>query len=539
MQDIIEQVLSYLRGIWRYRWWALAVAWVVCISGWVVVTQIPNEYQASAKLYVDTRSILKEVVQGIAPQLGNPDEEVELMTRTLFTRPNLEKVLLDTDLDLRARSDGEREAYINRIRSRARLSSARRENIFTISYEDQDPALARDVVQSLVNIWIENTLGGSRDDFTEARDFLENQIDDYKARLEEAEDRLKEFRRLNQGLMPGSGGSYYQRVEQAVTDLETARLQLRQATNRRDALGRQLGGEEPTFGLDTAAPPPPALSVTNDLVQLPIQTRIETLRQQLDLLLLQYTDKFPDVVYTREMIAMLERERDEQLAELKRSQITPPSIIQSNNPDPDANPVYQQLKVAMANEEAQIAELEALVEDRDRELQSLREKLDQIPEIEAQLVALNRDYESTKGYYDQLVARKEATDIGEAAKEGSDIRFDIVDPPRLPTEPAGPNRPVLTSGVLMAGVGAGVGLAFLLSQLRLVVDSRRILVNITGRPVLGAVSDVKSVAALRWERLWILFYFFVGGLLLMVYAGLIIWQVTGGISLPLGQLPFL
>jgi len=538
MQDIIEQVLSYLRGIWRYRWWAVAMAWLVCIPGWVVVSQIPNEYQANAKLFVDTRSVLKEIVSGIAPQLGNPNEELALMTRTLFTRPNLEKVLLDTDLDLRVRSDAEREALLGRIQSRASLRGAGRENIFTISYVDRDPALAQDVVQSLVNIWIENTLGGSRQDFSEARSFLETQIDEYKTRLEAAENRLKEFRRENQGLMPGSGGSYYQRVESAQRNLEEASLQLAQAQRRRDAMRRQLVGEEPSFGLDTVTPPPPS-QVANELVQLPIQTRIETLRQQLDMLLLQYTDKFPDVIYTREMITMLEEERDRQLAELKRSEITAPTLGQPREADPNTNPVYQQLKVVMANEEAMIAELETLAEKREQELQELRDKLHRIPEVEAQLIALNRNYESTKTYYDQLVARKEATDIGEAAKEGRDIRFEIVDPARLPTAPAGPNRPVLTSGVLVAGVGAGVGLAFLISQLRIVVDSRRLLVSATGRPVLGAVSDVKSAKALRWERLWILFFVFVGGFLLMVYAGLIIWQVTGGISLPIGQLPFL
>lgn len=529
MQDILEQILSYLRGIWRFRWAAVVVAWMVCVAGWVVVSRIPNSYQSSAKLYVDTRSVLNEVMAGIATQLGDPEQEVELMTRTLFTRPNLEKVLLDTDIDLRLRGDAEREAYLGRIRSQAELSQTRRENIYTISYTDRDPALAQDVVQALLNIWIENTLGGAREDFSEAQDFLDTQIRDYEARLEEAESRLKEFQRRNQGLMPGAAGSYYERVEMAGNELEAAQLMLRQARMRRDALARQLSG------VGNSGPANPEdLALANDLVELPIQTRIESLRQQLDLLLLQYTEQFPDVIQLRGMIEMLEQERDEQLAELRRSSIALP-----NGGENRFNPLLQELQVALAGEEASIAELEALVEERAADYEDLKTRLDRIPEVEAQLVALNRNYNSTKRYYDELVERKEATDISEAAKERQNIRFEIVDPPRLPTKPSGPNRPVLTSGVLVAGVGAGVGLAFLISQLRIVVDSRRLLSVSTGLPVFGTVSDVRSVAAIRWERLGILIFVFVSGLLLMAYVGLIIWQVTGGVSLPIGRLPFL
>ena len=92
MQEILELVRSALRGIWMYRWWGLVTAVLVGAVGTAAVWRIPNQYEASARVYVDTQSILKPLMSGLAIQ-PNVDQQISMMSRTLVSRPNVEKVV--------------------------------------------------------------------------------------------------------------------------------------------------------------------------------------------------------------------------------------------------------------------------------------------------------------------------------------------------------------------------------------------------------------------------------------------------------------
>jgi uncharacterized protein involved in exopolysaccharide biosynthesis len=119
MQEIIAQGMTYLWGIWRHKWLALAIAWVVALAGWAYVWKMPESYVASAKLYVDTNTVLRPLLQGLAitPDIN---QRVRMMSSTLFSRPNLEKLARMTDLDLRATTEAQQEALIDRLRDRFR-----------------------------------------------------------------------------------------------------------------------------------------------------------------------------------------------------------------------------------------------------------------------------------------------------------------------------------------------------------------------------------------------------------------------------------
>jgi len=158
----------------------------------------------------------------------------------------------------------------------------------------------------------------------------------------------------------------------------------------------------------------------------------------------------------------------------------------------------------------------------------LQAQVSTLPQIEAEVAALNRDYEVNRQQYEQLLARRESARLSqEAEKARQGVRFRVVDPPRMPNKPSGPKRLLLTILVLGAGLGAGVGLAFLLSQLWPTFDSRRSLMEGTNLPVLGSVSMVLSPPTLRQERWMTVAYVSFGGMLLVVCAGLIVVERAG------------
>jgi polysaccharide chain length determinant protein (PEP-CTERM system associated) len=538
MQEIIGQLLDYLRGIWRNRWYALACAWVICLIGWVVVYRMPDQYEASARVFVDTQSVLRPLLQGLAVSV-NPDAQIGLMTRTLLSRPNLEKIARNADLDIRAQDNEALDSLLNGLQKRIGLASAGRENLYTITFTDRDPQVAKKVVQAVVTVFVENLLGETRQDTDTAQRFLEKQIAEYEGRLIEAENRLKEFRIKNVGLMPSEGQSYYSRLQQAAADLETVKLELNQAESRRNSLLMQIGGEEPTFGIGPqpgiAGPTGPAGDPS-----LPIDGRIQSLEQKLDELLLKYTERHPDVGILKQTIADLRQQREQELEQYRASMAATAAATAASSgaglgfgpAGVDANPVYQQLKVALAQEEANVASLQARLAEYEKRYKELQDQVNTIPQVEAALAALNRDYDINRKKYDELVARRESARLSQEAEQtNQDIRFRIIDPPRVPLDPSGPNRPLLISGVLVGGLGVGGGIAFLLAQLWPTFDSRRSLLHATQIPVFGSVSTVLSPSAARRQRWMLLGYLALGSGLLALYGGLLVVE-TMGFKLP-------
>jgi len=275
MYEIIEQLLDYLRGIWRHRWYVLGCAWLVCLIGWAVVYQLPDQYKASARIFVDTQSVLRPLMRGLAID-ADPGAQIGLVSRTLLSRPNLEKIARLTDMDIQATDPEALDRLLSRLQSQIELGPAGRDsNMYNIGHTDRDPQRAKNVVQAVVTVFAENLLGDTRQDTDTAQRFLDRQISEYEARLAEAEDRLREFKLKNMGLMPSEGASYYGRMQQVTADLEAIRLEVTQAENRRASLLQQIQGEKPTTNN-------PASDPWAQGVSLPIDARIQSLEQKLD-----------------------------------------------------------------------------------------------------------------------------------------------------------------------------------------------------------------------------------------------------------------
>lgn len=501
MQEIITQGLVYVRGIWRHRWLMLLVAWLVCAAGWIIVYKMPDQYKASARVYVDTQSVLKPLLRGLTVET-DVGQQVALMTRTLLSRPNLEKVARMTDLDLKAQQPEQMESLLDGLGKQITLEGTGRENLYTISYVNDDPQLAKRVVQSLLTIFVENSLGESRKDSDSAQQFIDKQIQEYEQRLIEAEERLKEFKRKNVGIMPSRGEGYYESMQAEMAALDQARLELRQAENRRNEIKRQLEDEEMDSAPGTVVQPTVSTSA--------IDGRIRDLQSKLDSLLLQYTERHPDVIEIKRIMAELEKQKAQELKSTVKK-----------GPQAETNPVYAQVKIALSQADANVASLRTNVAEHTRRISQLKGMVDVIPQVETEMAQLNRDYEVNKQNYETLLARRESAKMSQQAGESADeVKFRVIDPPFVPSAPSGPNRPLLMGMVMLGGLAAGLVFAFLLSQLRPVFDDRRTLSEITGIPVLGSVAMVWTAAQTQKRRIELGSFALVGLGLLAVFAGI-------------------
>lgn len=480
MDQVVQQLLSYARAIWHRRWYVAIVAWVVSIAGWVGVYLIPDRYEASARVYVDTQTLLKPLLSGLTVDPG-VEQQIKLMTRALVSRPTLEKVARMTDLDIHAKTPEDTEKMLDNLAEKISIADTGRENLYTLSYQDENPELAKKVVQALLTIFVESSLGKTRQDIASSQKFIEEQLQQYQQKLVDAENALKEFKQKHVGVMPGQGGDYYAKLEQAATQLRQAELELREAANRRDQLKRQLADEEPE--LAAAA----AVVTTNSEVD----ARIQALEKQMDSLRLQYTDLHPDIQATKRLIAKLEEQKRQELAARKAD----PSGAKIQNP------VYQQLTIAIAEADATVASLRARVGEFQARYNALRNASSMIPQVEQEYTQLMRDYDVYKANYTELLAKRESAAMSSEVESKTDtVDFRVIDPPRVPIEPAWPNRPLLISLVPLGGLIAGFAVAFLISQIRRTVADRKTLRELTGLPLLGAVTKIETEEARRIRR---------------------------------------
>lgn len=504
MDQILQQILGYAKATWRRRWWGVVVAWLVCIVGWTWVMTIPDRYEASARVYVDTQTLLKPLLAGLAAE-PNVQQQIKMMTRQLVSRPTLEKVARMTDLDVRAKTPEQTEALLNGMANRISIADAGRENLYTISYQDPDGDLAKKVVQSLLTIFVETSLGKTRQDISSSQRFIEDQLQQYQQKLTDAETALTEFKRTHIGMMPGEGGGYYAKLAETSALLRQAQLDQQEAVNRRNQLKRQLEDEEPEL---TAA----AMASSNS----EIDGRIQALEKQMDQLRMQYTDLHPDIQSTRRLIERLEEQKKIDLAGRKADPAG--ARIQ--------NPVYQQLTIAIAEADATVSSLSARVAEYQRRYSELRNASNMIPQVEQDYTQLMRDYDVYRQNYDALLKRRESVTMsGEVESKTDTVDFRVIDPPFVPSQPAGPDRPLLLSLVTLGGLGAGIAVAFLLSQLRRTVTDRRALRELTGLPLLGAVSRVETDESRRRKRKGLLAYLAALGSLIGAYGAVMILQL--------------
>ena len=239
MAELTALLLTFLKAIGKYRWHAVAIAWVVALVGWAVVYHLPNDFQASARVYVDTQSILKPLMSGMTTT-PNVEQQVMFMRRTLISRPNVERVLRMVDLDIKAKDSKEHEKQVDELMAAIKVTGTERDDIYTISYNNENPKIAKDVVQSLLTIFVEGSFGGKKQDSEKAVQFIEDQIKMYEERLAAGENALKEFKIRHMGLLPRQGTDYSTNLGELADKLAQARLELTESEQARNAIKRQI-----------------------------------------------------------------------------------------------------------------------------------------------------------------------------------------------------------------------------------------------------------------------------------------------------------
>ena len=487
MNSYVELLRTELRNLWRYRWSALAAAFVAAVLGWSLLFVTPNIYQAQAKVYVNATSALKPLLTGIAV---NPDvdEELDYVREVLLSRPALKKVARETNLDLKATTQKQEDALLSALRTDIDIEDVTVGNkqrstdkLFTITYnyKNRDTALA--VVRKLLNDFVENSMGAGRQGDENAAHFLKSQIAATAQELSQDESKLAQFKAEHPGMVSAqNAGNYFQQLNEQRVSLQHAKNQLAIARLKLRSLELQLREQVPfvpqASGKSHNAPTTISFGGTTS-------ERLQQAEGELETLQLKYTNQYPGIISLLNTIKQLKAQQKKEMAEIKKGDATAAASSGLSS-----NPVYQQIELELSQQQVAVAGLQGEVRDHLAQIAQLKKMMTEAPEIEAQYTQLNRGYSVTHAEYDALVERLNRAHVTESASESGSIKFEVIDPPFAKLGPVKPKRALLTLAIFGASILFGVAFAWIRGQLRSVYESPAKLAADTGMVVIGTVS---------------------------------------------------
>jgi len=464
MDNLYEEIRTAIHGVWNRRWLALAIAWLVCMAGWLAVAVVPNSYESKARIFIQTDDVLADQIG-----IGSSDRrrDIERVRQTLTSAVNLEKVVRATRLGDNVTTDSQMESVVAGLGQQIKVVS-QQDNLFEITAsqggggrsDGENAKLAQDIVQKMIDIFREENLSGGRGEMTDTLSFMDQQLASRQKDLEAAEQKRQEFEARNADLMPGAG-SITARLATARNELRSVEADLMAAQSALASINGQLSGTPQTIALPGAAGG--ARGALADA-----QAQLSGMHAR------GLTDSHPDVVALKNQIASLQKQA---ATEGGRVVGTP-------------NPAYASLISVKADREAAVVSLQARRASLQQDIAQATAGQYSEPAVAAEAARINRDYDVLKDQYDKLLRDRESLRLrGQVETEHDAIKFEVIDPPSTPRAPVAPNRALLLALVLVVGCGAGVGAAFAMGQLRSTFSTQGGLERATGLTVLGSISE--------------------------------------------------
>lgn len=475
MDGLYEQIRIALHQVWQRRWLAMAVAWGVCLIGWLVVALIPNSYESKARVFVQARSILPNQI-GITPE--ERANELMRVKQTLTSAENLARVVRRTDLNNHIANERDLAGQVAGLREKIQIV-AQPDNLIEIkatasfaSLSDAENArTSAAIVQGLLDLFVEGKLTGDRQETGQSLTFLDQELRQREAALAEAQQRRVAFEQQFFGVLPGDG-PIAQRISAAQAEINNLDQQIVAANASLAAMRSQLASTPPTLpGVEVAGGQP--TTVAGQIGQLEGQISQALARG--------WTEQHPDIVALRQQVARLRPQA--------RAETRAPSAASIPNPS------YISLRTMAAEREAQLMAAQQRRAQIQSDLSRVTARQTSAPGLAAEQERLNRDYENQKQQYDRLVANRDQVRLrSDVQDQTSVLNVQVVEPPSAPTVPTAPNRPLLLTAVLVVALGAGLAAAFVMGQIQTTFPTQNRLAAITGLPVLGTITEVVGAA---------------------------------------------
>lgn len=500
MNGLYDEARIAIHAVWTRRWIALGVAWAVAIVGWLFVAQIPSSYTSTARVFAQMQTLLPAAV-GISP--ADQQKDLDTVRQTLTSAANLEKVVRGTDLANTVSSDKDVADRVAALQAAVKITSEQ-DNVFEISVDQKSPKVARQVVQKLLDLFVEQNLSGDKAETTQTLQFLDQQLAQKQKQLSDAESKREDFQNRYLGSLPGAG-SIADRMAAARAQMSQVDGDLAAAQSGLSVVSSQMAGTPASI----------AGAAGSAGSAGPARARLNAIQGQLaDARARGYTEQHPDVVALKSQMAAAQA--------AARSEPLVGGAAAGGQP----NPLYMQLKASQADKQAQVAALMSRKRQLQGDLDAISAKLTGDSGAMQEQSQIERDYQVLKDSYDKLLSDRESVRLrGQAQSQTDAIKFSVLDQPSAPRVPTSPNRPMLLTGVLIAALVIGIGAAFGLTQVQTTFPTAKRLEQATGLTVIGSIGE--TVTRLQTAQRRRQLGYFGGGMATLVVA----WAALLGVEM--------
>lgn len=479
MNDVTQlEVKKYWRLIVSRRYIFIAASLVVLSAIIWGSYFMPKMYEAKSTVFIE-RSMIKNLVQGIAvtPPM---EDRLRIITYEMLSRSMLLKVITTMDLDATAKNQSQIEATVRDFQKNTKIS-VKGNDLFMVSYRGNEPKKVRDYVNTLISKYIEESTSSKREGASGANQFLVEQVNYYKKKIEEAEDALIKFRREKGIYFSVDERSVAATIQNYRSTADEVNMKIKELGAKGQKIKEQLAGEKPlTLAL---------VSSSGEGTGGPLAGRLAQLEQKIPMLLTRYTENHPEVIKTKAEIEAIQKQIDEAKASgLSKSNINSADNIEGTRA---ANPVYQQLKEDLFRTESDVNSLRAKMASLAGQAAKLEGDLRNVPEEKKALAALERNRDTYKGIYEQLLGRLGRAEVSkqmEVEDKGSSFR--IVDPALLPIVPVSPDRLLFILFGIGGGIIAGIGIVLAMEYIDDSIKDMDTLKLHVGLPVLAVIPQI-------------------------------------------------
>jgi polysaccharide chain length determinant protein (PEP-CTERM system associated) len=461
-----NEVTKYLKIIFRHRYLFVSVSLLVMTAITAYSYLMPEQYQSDSTVFIE-KNIINNLVKGIAmtPDLS---DKIKVLKFALLSRDIVTKVLEDIDSDIFTKSKSERQHYITNLRERIMIT-VKGEELFIVSLIDSDPKFAQEFINTLVSKYVEENVSAKREESYGANRFLVEQLDTFKAKLDQAETAIIDFRKKQGVYLSMDERTDLAEIKQFMREIEDIELQLQTLKARQGRLIQQLDSLDKTVDIFSEA------GGGGHIVQL---------ERRLGDLLLRYTENYPEVVRLKA-----------ELEGLKNRAATDPGDSTGTTRMTSLNPLYQEVQQKMFEVETEISSFEAKKKNL-KELVTQREKnLHEVPVNKKELAVLIQERDSHREIYQELLKRMGQSEVSKQMEiSDKTSTFRIVDPANYPEIPVSPNMVKMIFLAIFGGLGCGLGAVVLLDYFDTSVNDPQQLEEL-GVEVLAMIPNIADGVA--------------------------------------------
>ena len=432
-------IKRYWSAILRRKYIALSVGLaVLSLFTWGSFL-MPKTYKTSSTVSIERSSVLKPLMQGVGVS-EDMEDRLRNLRNEITSRSIIEKVVKKLGIDADAKNPEQLEALIEGIRKNLDVIVTGGPNFFNIAYVGDDPKKVADMVNTITNIYIDEHMQSRRTDVSEAVAFIQSQLLEYKNKLEESDKAIREFREKNPNLTTRSETTLAAKLETLEGSKKEAEIRLKELLSMKAILEEQISHEKEL----TVA------FVTKESSSM--EARLNVLNNQLVLLMMKYTDNYPEVIKVKSEIEEIKKH----IAQEKNSR------SESAGSETTAiNPIYQHLKEQISMTDSEIGSLRARLSELSKQQREIQAMLGGMPKEQEEWTKLQRDRNVYQQIYDQLLQKHENANVSknlELTDKGETFRF--VDPAKIPLTPFKPNRVKMILLGIFLGIASGIGIVF-------------------------------------------------------------------------------